>query len=93
MMVRDVVLLHLTGIAEQAALSRIPEVIIRMSDVRGFFRIKRTVALVLIRIRACHTVEDIAVVYPDVMVILLKAYAVSLVAVAVHKSDISDFEI
>jgi hypothetical protein len=88
-MVGEIIALALTRVAEKVGLAGVVEVVIGMSNVVGFFGIKRAVALVLVCITACHTVEDVAVMYPYVVVVLLKADTVTLVTVAVHKADVS----
>ena len=60
-----------------------------MSDISGGLGIKSSVALCLIGVRACVTIEEIAVVDPDVVVVLLESAVVALTAVAVHKAEIS----
>ena len=93
MVIGEVVLLCLTAVAEQTALSCVPKMVVGVSNISGLLGIKSAIALILVSIRACHTVEDVTVVNPNVIVILLKANAVALITVTVHKRDVSNLKI
>ena len=75
--------------SQQVALSAVPEMVIRKCDIRRFLAVKRTVAFGLISIAAGHTVEQIAVMHPNVVVPLLQSNIVALAAVNQHNADIS----
>ena len=70
-------------------LTAIPEVVVGMSYVLRFLGIKLTVALCLVGIRACIAVEEVAVMNPHMVVILLKTDVIALGAVTVHESKVS----
>ena len=68
MVVCDVVLCRLALHTLEIALSVIPEVVVGVSDVCGSLCIESAVALSLVSIGACVAVEEIAVMYPDMVV-------------------------
>ncbi|EGC01534.1 hypothetical protein CUS_5751 [Ruminococcus albus 8] len=77
----------------QVALSGIPEVVVRMCDVGGSLGIQCAVALSLVSIGTCIAVEHIAVVYPNVVILLLQTNVIALRAVAVHETEVSYFNV
>ena len=62
----------------KVALTVVPEVVEGVSYVRRLLCIESAVALSLVSIRACIAVEEIAVVYPDVVVALLESAVIAL---------------
>ena len=62
-------------------------------DERRFFAVQSTVALDLVLIAAGLAVEKVAVVHPNVLVILLEADVVAFVGIDVHDANIADFDI
>ena len=79
--------------ALQVALAVIPEVVVRVGNISGFFGIQCTVALYLVGIRTGIAIEEIAVMYPDVVVALLQTAVIAFGAVAVHEAQIPNFNV
>ena len=79
--------------ALQVALAVIPEVVVRVGDISGLFGIQCTIALYLVGIRTGIAIEEIAVMYPDVVVALLQTAIIAFGAVAVHEAQIPNFNV
>ena len=79
--------------AQQVALTRIPEVVVGKSHVGRLFAVQGAVALGLVGGAAGLAVEEVAVVHPDVVVVLLQADVVALVAVAVHRAEVAHLHV
>ena len=75
--VSDVVARSFVLHALKIAFTVIPEVIVGVGNVGGLFSIKGTVALFLVSVASCVAVEEIAVMYPDVVVALLETAVVA----------------
>ncbi len=92
--ISDVEILRCTlAQTEEVTLAAVEEMVVRKGDICGLFAVERAVTLSLIGIAACLSVKEVAVVYPYMIVALLKAYVVALVAVNEHKAHISDLEV
>ena len=59
-------------------------------NVGGLFAVESTVAFSLVGIATGVAIKQIAVVHPDMIVILLQAYVITLLTVTVHQPDIAD---
>ena len=81
------------GKPEQIGLAVVPEMIVAERDVRRFFAVQGAVTLDLVLVAAGMAVEKVAVVHPDVLVVLLEADVVAFVGIHVHDADIADFDI
>ena len=79
--------------ALQVALAVIPEVVVRVGNISGFFGIQCTIALYLIPIFTSIAIEKVAVMYPDMVVALLQTAVIAFRAVAVHEAQIPNFNI
>ena len=77
------------AVSMEMNLTAIPEMVIRMSYVLRFLGVKLTVALCLVGIAACVTIEEVTVVNPDVIVVLLETEVIALRAVTVHNREVS----
>ena len=92
--IRDVVAFGRTFLEpEQVRLAVVPEMVIAERNVRGKLAVKRAIALHLVLVATRIAVEEVAVVHPHVLVVLLQADVVALVAVHVHDSEVADFHV
>ena len=62
-------------------------------DVRRFFAVQSAIALDLVFVAAGMAVEKIAIVHPDVLVVLLEADVVAFVGIHVHDANVPNFDI
>ena len=67
--------------------------VVAKCDVRRFFAIESAVALCLVCVRACVSVEEIIIVHPNVSVSLLKPDVIAFARIDVHNAHIADFDI
>ena len=67
--------------------------VIAERNVRGKFAIQGAIALHLVLVAARIAVEEVAVVHPHVLVVLLQANVVAFIAVHVHDSEVADFHV
>ena len=81
------------GKTEQVRLAVIPEVVIAEGDIGGLLAVQRTVALHLVGIGTRIAIEEVVVVNPDILVVLLQTNIVALVAIHVHDAQVADFHI
>ena len=81
------------GKAEQIGLAVIPEMVVAERHVGGLLAIQGAIALDLILVATGMTVEEIAIMHPDILVVLLKADVVAFVAIHIHDTDIANFDI
>ena len=79
--------------ALQIALAVIPEVVVAVGDEARGFGIECAVALCLIGIGACVAVEQVAVVHPDMVIVLLQTDIIAFAAVAVHEADVAHLDV
>ena len=81
------------GKAEQIRLAVIPEMVVAEGHVGGLFAVQGTIALDLVLVATRMAVEEVAVVHPNVLVILLQANVVAFVGIDIHNTDVADFNI
>ena len=74
---------------QEVTLAVVPEVVVREGNVVRLLTVEGTVALCLVGIRTGIAVEHVAVVNPDVLIVLLQTNIVTLVAAAVHETDVA----
>ena len=89
----DIVLCAFTLHTLKITFSIIPEVIVGMSNICRSFCIECTVALCLISIRTCISIEEITVVNPYMIICLLKSAVITFGTVTVHKTYVSHFNV
>ena len=77
----------------QVALAVIPEVVVRVGDISRLFGIQCTITLYLIPLFTSIAIEEVAVMYPDMVVALLQAAVIAFRAVAVHEAQIPNFNV
>ena len=61
-------------------------------DVIGFFTVESAVSFGLVSVAAGMPVEEVAIVHPNVAVVMLQADIVAFTAIAVDDADIADFD-
>ena len=81
------------GKAQKVRLAVIPEMVVTERHVGRFFAIQGAIAFGLVLIATGKTVEKVAVVHPDVLVVLLETDVVAFVGTDVHDAEVPDFDI
>ena len=81
------------GKTEQVRLAVIPEVVVAEGDVGGLFAVQGTVSLHLVLVGSRIAVEEIVIVHPYILVILLKSNIVAFGAIHVHNAQVANFHI